>query len=190
MSTNYVTINVRITDIAEGLLVESPWAEPLLATDFGGDYRLHSDLFLTPLRRGDVVRCEVTADGSLQVVDIRQILPGLLIGFEHPRGTEATVKKVLRAVRSLGYAVRRPFDGYAQVFVPGGELDRDFPFARLPESWIRRELLDGPFRMRAALEQVDFSLAPEPLSATDSLDHREPDDPIWSRLEPELALPG
>jgi len=190
MSTDFVPIAVRIKDTDGETLVELPWAEALLATEFGGDFRLRSDLFLAPLCRGDVVRCEVSADGTLQVVDIRQLMPGLLIGFEHPRGTEAAVKRVLRDLHSIGYQVRRPFDGCVQIFVPGAELDRDFPFARLPKSWERRLLLDGPFRMRAAMEQIDFSISTDSVGRVETLDHREPDHPGWARLEPELVLPG
>jgi hypothetical protein len=190
MKTDFEPIAVRMTDTGGEPVVELPWAEALLATEFGGDYRLRNDLFLAPLCRGDVLRCEVTGDHTLQVVDIRQLMPGLLIGFEHPRGTEGSVKRVLRDLRSIGYQVRRPFDGCVQVFVPGAELDRDFPFARLPKTWERRLLLDGPFRMRAAMEQIDFSLATDPFSGADLLDHREPHHPAWARLEPELVLPG
>jgi hypothetical protein len=190
MSNDYVCVNVRIMDISDHPLVESAWAEPVLATEFGGDYRLLTDLLLTPLCRGDVVRCEVTADGALQVVDIRQIVPGLLIRFEHPKGTDSTVKRILKAVRSLGYQVGRPFDGCASVFVPNAELERDIPFVPLPSSWKRRELYDGPFRMRAVIETVDFTLAAAPLPDEDLLEHLAPDDPQWGRLEPELAVPG
>lgn len=190
MTNDYVSITVRFKDIAERPVVESAWAEPLLVTELGGDYRLLTDLLLAPLCRGDVVRCEVTADGALQVVDIRQIVPGLLIRFEHPTGSDAAVKRTLTAVRSLGYQVGRPFDGCASVFVPYAELDRDIPFAPLPSSWKRRELYDAPFRMRAVMETVDFSLAKAPLSDEDVLDHLAPDDPRWAHLEPELATPG
>lgn len=190
MNTECVQIRVRIKDLCDATLVEAPWAEPLLASDFGGDYRLHSDLFMAPLLRGDVVRCEVTPDGSLQVVDIRQLLPGLLLGFEHPAHTDSEVKPVLRRMRTLGYQVRRPVDGCVEVFVPGAELDRDLLFPQLPPTWRRRELLDGPFRMRAIMEQVDFSLTDAQLLVEDCIDHRSPNDPEWARMEPEIAGPG
>jgi len=182
MSSQVTSIHVKYrveSDVPAG---ESLWAEPVDATDGGGVFRLCSDLGFTPLRRGDVVRCELDADSILQVVEIVEVVPGLLVGFEHPANSGAEVKRVLEANLALGHQVNRLVDGFAEVFMPGAELDTDVQMARTPASWSMTELLDGPHRLKQAMQDIDFVLNTAPVMNYEPIDYWAPDDETWAAL--------
>jgi hypothetical protein len=182
MTNNFVKICIRFPAYSDGAASESPWAEPVQANGGGGTYRLQNDLLFTPLRHGDLVRCELDADSILQVVEILEVVPGLLLGFDHPENTEEIVKPVLERHVARGFEVNRIRDGLAEIFVPQGKLDRGEVSLEIPANWVLAERLDGPQRLDVAERDIDFDLNTVPYMNHEPIDYWAADDPAWTEV--------
>lgn len=189
MTNDFVKIHVRFPEGSEGPAGESPWAEPVDATDAGGIFRLQNDLFYTPLRHGDLVRCQLDADSILQVVEILDLVPGVLLGFEHPRGTDAVVKRALEAQIGAGNEVNRPCDGFAEVFFPGVALGETVMAPPIPAGWTLMERLDADGRREQALRDINLNLNTTAVMNHEPIEYWAADDPAWAELgadDPDL----
>ena len=182
MTTTFVKIHVQYVPSDDSIMGESPWAEPVDATDAGGVFRLQNDLAFTTLRHGDLVRCELDADSILQVVEILDLVPGVLLGFEHPQNTDHIVKPALEAQIAAGNEVNRPADGFAQIFLPDAELGTTVFAPPIPASWSLVERLDAEARLEQALEDIDTAVSTVPFVSEDPIDYWAPDDPVWAEM--------
>jgi len=189
MSEDFVKIHVRYRADGDGPAGESPWAEPVDATDGGGTFRLQNDLFFTPLRHGDLVRCELDADSLYQLVAVEALMPGVLYGFEHPRDTEHIVRPALEANIAAGFEVNRVADGFAEVFVPGASADAPLALPQIPSAWELVERLDAFGRLAQAERDIDFELNHTPVMNVGPIDYWSADDSAWAELgadDPEV----
>jgi hypothetical protein len=184
MTTQLVPIHVRYVEAEGGPAGESLWAEPVDANDAGGTFTLPHDLTFTPLRRGDVVACDLDADSILQVTSVRSLVPGILIGFTHPVTSELLVHKVLDAQIAAGHQVHWPADGYAEIFIsaPQGTAFESLEPLDIPTSWRPVTFMDTQEREEQISKEVDFELRATPTMNHEPIDYWVPDDPEWARL--------
>jgi hypothetical protein len=180
MQGDFVKIRVKYA-VDVGFDAETPWATPLAASDAGGTYRLANNLVGTPLRDGDVVRCDLDGNSWHQVVAVEALVPGTLYSFTHPKETDAVVVPVVEALVAAGLDVNRPVDGIVQVLFGGSRGSRRGRalMNRVPPAWTEVERLDMQSRALQIAADVDFELDLSTLAPQEPVGYWAPDDPAW-----------
>lgn len=185
MGDNHVRVCVRLRQEDGWPAGESLWAIPVDAGSGGGTYRLDNDLLFAPLRRGDVVRCELDGNSHYQVVEVVSLVDGILCTVTHPSGTDRVVKPMLESLIDQGVGVTRGIaDGVIDLLVPhhlirDGRLMTKEPF---PDGWRIAEACDRDGRAFYINQDVNFELDTTSIAPQGPIDYWAPDDPGWQEL--------
>lgn len=178
-----VRVSIRYKPGEDLPAAENMWAAPVDANDGGGLYRLENSSVMVPLAAGDLVRAELAGDGRLQVTDVHQPCPSVLmvtevLGEVAGAETDETISRWAAAG-----AVWTEGHGQMLVTVWGGESIEEILELVKPDIQAGRvhllAMAPPEGRAREQQDEIDFELdRSEPQVQTTS--YWVGDDPYWA----------
>ena len=194
MAEDHVKLRLRFKEQDDLPAGEGMWAEPVVAHDGGGTYRLLNSSFMVPLATGDLVRAQVDGWGGLQITDIIEPSNRVLTvtGYDDSLDIDE-VKRTADAwtegtdgwtegTNGLLYTIWREGMSIGEVEAVlsrsiGGHPGWQWHATALPAD-----------RVRERQHEVDFELDREG-APTFETDYWAPDDPAWAErgiTQPEI----